>query len=184
MNYHDQEWGVPVHDNLKFFESLFLECMSCGLSFLLILNKRKIFAALFDEFNYRKICDYDATKIEKILSEPKMIHSRSKIEGMVNNAKCFMKIVDEFGSFHNYLQTFTKGKTLVYLRDGCEPIQTFNALSEMISTDLRKRGFKFVGKIIIYSFLQACGVINDHEPDCFRYKQLVDSSESTVFIHL
>ena len=173
--YHDTEWGVPVHDDRKMFEHLFLECMQCGLSWDLMLKKREIFRSCFDGFDYDRIADYDDSDIERILNTEDMIRSPRKIEAVINNAKCFQKVREEYGTFCDYIWSYTDGKTYLYIghnkTDGKIPVS--NGLSKRISKDLKKRGFKYVGEITIYSHLQACGIINDHDETCFCYKKIL-----------
>lgn len=170
--YHDEEWGVPVFDDRKQFEYLFLEVMQCGLNWNMMLKKREIFRKYFDDFDYKKIACYDEEKINKILSCDGMIKSPRKINAIINNARLFINIIDEYGSFCNYLWGFTDGYTLVYKNHSKENQVASNELSDKISKDMKKRGFKFLGSITIYSHLQACGIINDHEKSCYRYEQI------------
>ena len=171
--YHDNEWGIPVHDDRKMFEHLMLECMQCGLSWDLMLKKREIFRSCFDGFDYDKIAQYTEIDIDRILNTEDMIRSRRKIEAVINNARAFQKVRDEFGSFCNYIWAFTDGKTFLYNgHDVGNKIPVSNGLSEKISKDLKKRGFKFVGAVTIYSHLQACGIINDHDKSCPCYEKI------------
>ncbi len=166
--YHDTEWGVPVHDDRKMFEHLMLECMQCGLSWDLMLKKREIFRECFDDFDYEKISKYTGEDIDRILNTEGMIRSPRKIGAVINNAKCFCAIREEYGSFCDYIWAYSDGKTILYnghnISTGRIPVS--NGLSKEISKDLKKRGFKYVGEITIYSHLQACGIINDHDESC------------------
>lgn len=175
IRYHDEEWGVPVHDDRKMFEHLMLECMQCGLSWELMLQKREIFRACFDGFDYDKIAAYDEADERRILGTEGMIRSLPKIRAVINNARCYRRVREEFGSFCDYLWAYTDGKTIVYRGHGDGRVPVSNYLSEKISRDLKKRGFKYIGPITIYSHLQACGLINDHGSDCPCYKRIVEN---------
>ena len=171
--YHDEEWGVPVHDDRTQFEFLMLEAMQCGLSWKLMLQKREIFRKCFDNFEYDKVARYDESDVEQIMNADGMIKSRRKIEAVINNAKCFQKIRDEFESFCKFLWSYSDGKTILYEDHGKCWIPASNGLSDRISKDLKQRGFKFLGSVTVYSHLQACGIINDHGDDCECYKKIV-----------
>ena len=147
--YHDKEWGVPVHDDRKMFEYLILECMQCGLSWDLILKKRDVFRKCFDDFDYDRIAEYDDKDVERILNTENMIRSVRKIEAVINNARCFRKVREEFGSFCDYLWAYSDGKTILYNghNKDIQKIPVSNGLSKRISKDLKKRGFKYVGEI-------------------------------------
>ena len=170
QKYHDEEWGIPVYDDRKQFEFLMLEVLQCGLSWNIIINKREIFRRCFDNFNYDKISAYTNHDIAKIMAFEGMIKSPRKITAIIHNAQCFQKIRQEFGSFCNYLWGYSDGKTIIYDKHGDGYIPVSNGLSDIISKDLKKRGFKYLGTITIYSHLQAAGIINDHGSDCPRYK--------------
>ena len=170
--YHDTEWGVPVHDDRHMFEHLFLECMQCGLSWDLMLKKREIFRACFDNFDFDIIAEYDEADIERILATEGMIRSPRKVTAIINNAKCYRKVREEFGSFCDYIWAYTDGKTILYNGHDTRKVPVSNGLSARIGKDLKKRGFKYVGAITIYSHLQACGIINDHDADCPCYKAI------------
>ena len=170
IKYHDEEWGVPIHDDQKQFEFLMLEVMQCGLNWNLIIKKRDVFKACFDNFD--RIADYTESDIDRIMNTPKMIKSRRKIEAVINNAQCFRKIREEFGSFCNYIWGFSDGNTILYEKHEKGWIPASNGLSDEISRDLKRRGFKFLGTITLYSHLQACGIINDHSIDCIRYEKI------------
>lgn len=173
--YHDEEWGVPLHDDRGQFEFLMLEVMQCGLSWSLMLKKREIFRSCFDNFDYEKISEYGEADIERIMNTEGMIRSRRKIEAIINNAVCFRKIREEYGSFSDYLWAYSEGKTILYQGHGDGKIPACNGLSDRISKDLKKRGFKYLGSITVYSHLQACGIINDHGSDCPCYKKITEN---------
>lgn len=165
IKYHDEEWGILNTDDRYLFEMLILELFQAGLSWECILNKRDDFKLAYDNFDFDKVCNYDDEKIEELLNNKKIIRNRLKIKASIENAKIFRLITNEFGSFYAYLKCFSKGK-IIY-----ETGKTTNELSDLISLDLRKRGMKFVGSVIIYSYLQATGMINSHEKGCFMYKK-------------
>ncbi len=173
--YHDKEWGVPLHDDRQQFEFLMLEVMQCGLNWNMMIQKREIFRACFDGFDYDQIAGYDEADIQRILAYPGMIRSRRKIEAVIGNARCFQRVRAEFGSFSAYLWGFTDGKTLVYPQHQRNPVAK-NELSDQVSLDLKKRGLRYLGSVTAYSHLQACGVINDHEERCFRYQDILRSA--------
>ncbi len=161
IRYHDEEWGVPVHDDRKLFEMLILECFQAGLSWECVLNKRDAFCEAFDGFNLEKVCDYDEAKLEALRNNPGIIRNRLKIQAAVTNAQAFRKIQQEYSSFSEYLWHWTDGKVIYEIG------RTSSELSDSISKDLKKRGMKFVGTTVIYAYLQAVGVIYSHEQDCF-----------------
>ncbi|MBD5466729.1 MAG: DNA-3-methyladenine glycosylase I [Lachnospiraceae bacterium] len=171
--YHDNEWGIPLHDDRKQFEFLMLEVMQCGLSWTLMLKKRETFRKCFDDFDYEKIACYDETKIQNIMETPDMIKSIRKIHAVIGNAKAFIKIREEFGSFDRFLWDYSGGKTLIYKSHRTNWVAS-NELSDKIAKELKKRGFKFLGSVTVYSHLQACGIINDHEESCFLYQKIVE----------
>ena len=175
IRYHDNEWGIPLHDDRGQFEFLMMEVMQCGLNWNMMINKREIFRGCFDNFEYDRIAAYDEVDIERILNTEGMIRSRRKIEAVINNARCFQKIREEYGSFDEYLWSYSGGKTILYQKHAEGYIPVSNGLSDKISRDLKKRGFKYLGTITIYSHLQACGIINDHDKNCPRYKEIVDN---------
>lgn len=172
LKYHDNEWGVPVLDDRMQFEYLMMEVMQCGLSWNIVINKRDIFRRCFDNFEYDLIADYSEKDIDRIMNEEGMIKSKRKILAVINNAKCFQQIRKEFGSFCNYLWEYSDNKTILYDKHELGYIPVSNGLSEKISKDLKKRGFKYMGAITIYSHLQACGIINDHDINCERYEYI------------
>lgn len=171
--YHDEEWGVPVHDDYKQFEFLMMEAMQCGLNWNMMIQKRQIFRECFAGFDYDAVAEFTEADIERIMDTKGMIKSLRKIRAIIHNAQCFQKIRQEFGSFSNYLWAYTQGKTLVYADHQKGGIPAQNALSDRISADLKKRGFKYLGSITVYSHLQACGIINDHEVSCDCYQKLI-----------
>lgn len=168
--YHDREWGVPAHDERTLFEFLILEGAQAGLSWEIILRKRKNYRAAFDNFDPRRVAKYDQRKIKKLLGDEGIIRNRLKIDSAVLNAKLFLEVQKEFGSFDKYVWRFVKGRTIKRKRGA--PVQTTTAESDLMSQDLKQRGFKFVGSTICYSFMQAVGMVNDHEQSCFRYNQV------------
>lgn len=178
--YHDTEWGVPVHDDRHMFEHLFLECMQCGLSWDLMLKKREIFRSCFDGFNFDKIAAYTQADVERILATEGMIRSPRKVAAIIHNAQCYQKVREEFGSFCDYLWSYTDGKTILYNGHGTGKIPVSNGLSARISKDLKKRGFKYVGPVTIYSHLQACGIVNDHDADCPCYAAINEHHPTTT----
>ena len=165
--YHDTEWGVPVHDDDKLFEMLLLESFQAGLSWECILNKREAFRRAFDGFDCKKIAEYDSARIEALCCDKGIVRNRLKIAAAVSNAKVFQKIQSEFGSFDHYIWHFTNGVTI---RE-CD--KTSSPMSDSISKDLKQRGMKFVGTTIIYSFLQAVGIIFSHEEGCWLHRSLM-----------
>ena len=173
QDYHDREWGIPVHDDRKQFEFITLEIMQAGLNWKLMLKKREVFRQCFDNFDFDKIVEYGEEKIEEILLTDGMIKSRRKVEAVINNAKKFQEIIEEYGSFDKYIWSFTDGKTVIYKEHQSGNIPSKNELSDEISKGLKKRGFKFLGSVTVYSHLQASGIINDHVCDCFMYEDLI-----------
>lgn len=178
--YHDTEWGIPVHDDRHMFEHLTLECMQCGLSWVLMLKKREIFRKCFDNFDYDRIADYDEADVERILNTEGMIRSPRKVNAIINNARCYQKVREEFGTFCDYIWSYSNGKTILYQGHDAGRIPVSNGLSARISKDLKKRGFKYVGPVTIYSHLQACGIINDHDKDCPCRKKILDGYPTVV----
>ena len=166
VEYHDKEWGVLNTDDKYLFEMLILESFQAGLSWECVLNKRAAFKEAYDDFDIDKVINYDEEKLDELKNNKDIIRNKLKIRASVNNAKVFKEIVTEYGNFYNYLKTFTNGK-IIYEND-----KTTSALSDMVSQDLQKRGMKFVGSTIIYSYLQAVGIINSHDDTCdFRKKE-------------
>lgn len=166
VKYHDEEWGVPKYDDHELFELLILESFQAGLSWITVLKKREAFRLAFDNFDVNKVAEYKDDKIQELLKNEKIIRSKSKIEAAINNAKIFINIQNEFGSFSKYLWAFTDNKII---KRNNENIPVSSPLSDKISKDLKFRGMKYVGTIIIYSYLQAAGIIDDHDKDCFKY---------------
>lgn len=175
IKYHDEEWGVPFHDDRKQFEFLMLEVMQCGLNWNMMIKKHEIFRQCFDDFNYKKIAIYNEEKIQRIMETEGMIKSIRKINAIINNAQCFLDIRKEYGLFDEYIWKFSDGKTILFKSHKEGNIPAKNELSDTISKDLKKRGFKFLGSITVYSHLQACGIINDHVKECFRHKFITDN---------
>lgn len=171
IRYHDDEWGVPVYNDQKQFEFLVLESAQAGLSWHTILNKRENYRAAYDGFNVQKVAEYNEKKIEELMQNAGIIRNRRKIEASVNNAKFFLEIQQEFGSFCNYLWGFVDNEPLINEWLEVSQIPARTELSDHISKDMKKRGFKFLGSIIIYSHLQATGLVNDHIKNCFRWKE-------------
>ena len=178
--YHDTEWGIPVHDDRHMFEHLTLECMQCGLSWALMLKKREIFRKCFDNFDYDRIADYNEADVERILNTEGMIRSPRKVNAIINNARCYQKVREEFGTFCDYIWSYSDGKTILYQGHDAGRIPVSNGLSARISKDLKKRDFKYVGPVTIYSHLQACGIINDHDKDCPCRKKILDGYPTVV----
>ena len=174
--YHDYEWGRPIHDDQRQFEHLCLESLQCGLSWLTILNKREIIRQCFDHFDVEAVARYTEADIERIMSTEGMLKSRNKIEAIINNAQAFQRIQDEFGSFSEYIWAFTNYKTIIYKGHPEGKVPAKNELSTRISKDLKKRGFKFVGPVTMYSHLQASGLINDHGKDCPCFNEINESN--------
>lgn len=178
IRYHDEEWGVPVHDDRKQFEFLMMEVMQCGLNWNMMIQKREIFRNCFDNFDFDKVADYGEADIERVMDTNGMIRSRRKIGAVIHNARCFQKIRTEFGSFSEYIWGFTKGRTYLYMGHQKGNIPARNGLSDRISSDLKKWGLKYMGSVTVYSHLQACGIINDHWEGCFRYNELISCTDS------
>lgn len=162
VDYHDNEWGVPKYDDHELYELLILEMFQAGLSWETVLNKRENFRKAFDNFDWNKIVDYDEDKINELMQDKGIIRNRKKIEATINNTKIFLNIQKEYGLFANFIWSFTDNKVII-----TDSKVVSNELSDTISKELRKRGMKFVGTVIIYSYLQAIGVINSHEDNCF-----------------
>lgn len=176
QKYHDEEWGIPLHDDKRHFEYLLMEVMQCGLNWTMMLKKRDIFRKCFSNFDIKTVAQLGEVEIEQILQTEGMIKSRRKIDAIINNAKCFLAVIDEFGSFDNYIWSYSDNQTLVYRKHQEGEIVASNELSDRLSKDLKKRGFKFLGSITVYSHLQACGIINDHELQCWMYKDIVSKA--------
>lgn len=172
VEYHDQEWGVPVHDDQKLFEFLVLEGVQAGLSWLTILKKRENFRKAFDHFDSRRIAQYEEKKIQQLLSDKGIIRNRRKIEAFIQNARAFLDAQKEFGSFDAYIWQFVDRKPKQNAWKTLKDIPSQTQESKAMSKDLIERGFKFVGSTICYAFMQAVGMVNDHTMDCFRYQEL------------
>lgn len=172
-DYHDNEWGVPVFSDEKQFEFLVLESAQAGLSWLTVLRKRENYRRLYDGFDPEKVARYGEEKIQKLMSDSGIIRNRKKIEASINNAVRFLEIRDEFGSFSDYLWGFTGEVPVINAWEELSEIPASTELSVRVSRDLKKRGFRFMGPIIVYSHLQATGVINDHLVSCFRYEEIL-----------
>ncbi|ULC60018.1 DNA-3-methyladenine glycosylase I [Flaviramulus sp. BrNp1-15] len=171
-NYHDNEWGVPVYDDDTLFEFLILETFQAGLSWITILRKRENFRKAFDSFNYKKIATYKQAKIDSLLQDAGIIRNKLKVNATVTNAQAFIKVQEEFGSFSKYIWGFTNGKPIKNTLENYKHAPANTPLSDAISKDLKKRGFKFVGSTVVYAHMQATGMVNDHEVGCFRYKEV------------
>ena len=172
VTYHDEEWGVPVHDDRKLFEFIILEGAQAGLSWLTILRKREGYRKAFAEFEPEKVARFTESKIEKLLLDPGIIRNNLKVRSAVNNAKAFLKVQEEFGSFDKYIWQFTGGKTIVNHWKTMKDIPPRTTESDIMSKDLISRGFKFVGSTICYAHMQATGMVNDHNIECFRHREL------------
>src|SRR4051812_15614654 len=170
IRYHDEEWGVPVHDDRRWFEFLILEGARAGLSWDTILRKREAYRAAFDEFDPARVARYNARKIESLMKNADIVRNRLKIASAVGNAKAFLAVAEEFGSFDNYIWRFVEGKPKVNAWTEFSSVPARTAESDAMSKELKKRGFNFVGSTICYAFMQATGLVNDHTTDCFRYK--------------
>ena len=173
MEYHDREWGVPTHDDAVLFEFITLEGAQAGLSWATVLGKRENYRKAFAAFDIAKVARFTPARIEKILGDPGVIRHRGKLESTVSNAKAILGIAKEFGSFDTYLWQFIGGKQLVGTRKTFEQVPALTPLAEALSKDLKKRGLRFVGPTIIYAFMQATGLVNDHLEGCFRKREIV-----------
>ena len=174
MKYHDTEWGVPMHDDKKLFEFLILEGFQAGLSWLTILRKRKNFRKAFDKFDFNKVATYSQRKINFLLRDSGIIRNKLKIESAITNARAFIEVRKEFGSFNTYIWKFTGNRPIHNRFESLKEIPARTELSDVISKDLKKRGFKFVGSTIVYAHMQATGMVNDHTTSCFRYKEIIE----------
>lgn len=172
IDYHDNEWGVPVHDDKKWFEFIVLDTFQAGLSWKTILHKCENFRKAFDDFNYEKLALYDETKIQSLLSDAGIIRNKLKIAASISNAKVFMAVQEEFGSFDKYIWQFVHGKPVKNKWKTMSEIPATSPESDIMSKDMKKRGFKFVGSTTCYAFMQAGGMVNDHLVSCFRYKEV------------
>ncbi|MBT7552978.1 DNA-3-methyladenine glycosylase I [bacterium] len=172
IKYHDQEWGVPLHDDQKIFEFFVLDCFQAGLSWEIVLNKRANFIKAFSNFDYKIIAKYKASDNKRLLNDAGIIRNRLKIAATINNAQRFIEVQQEFGSFDKYLWQFVNNKPKINKFKKLSDIPATSLESDALSKDLKKRGFKFVGSTTIYAFMQAAGLVNDHTIDCYRYKTL------------
>jgi DNA-3-methyladenine glycosylase I len=172
IEYHDNEWGVPVHDDRLLFEFLILEGAQAGLTWLTILQRRENYRKAFDNFDPKKVARYNPARVKTLLNNEGIIRNRLKIEATIANAKALLAIQKEFGSFDKYIWSFVGGKPLLNARKSMKEVPAMTAEAERMSKDLKKRGFRFVGPTICYAFMQAVGMVNDHTVDCFRYKPL------------
>ncbi len=172
--YHDTEWGVPLHNDKKLFEFLILEGFQAGLSWLTVLKKRKNFRKAFDTFDFNKVAKYDQRKINALQQDSGIIRNKLKIESAITNAKAFIDVRKEFGTFNKYIWNFTGNKPIHNEFESMKEIPAKTELSDLISKDLKKRGFKFVGSTIVYAHMQATGMVNDHIKSCFRYKEIIN----------
>jgi len=165
--YHDEEWGRPLHDDQKLFEFLIMEGMQAGLSWLTILKKREAFRLAFDNFDVNKVAKYDQRKVDELMSNSAIIRNKLKIEASINNARRFLEVVDEFGSFDRYIWSFVNFQPIVNKFENLSELPSKTELSDLISEDLKRKGFKFVGSTVIYAHMQATGMVNDHLTNCF-----------------
>ncbi|MDN3595592.1 DNA-3-methyladenine glycosylase I [Zunongwangia endophytica] len=170
--YHDEEWGIPVHDEQKLFEFLILETFQAGLSWITILRKRENFREAFDDFNYKKVANYSEEKIQELLQNPGIVRNKLKVRSSVSNAQHFIEIQEEFGSFNSYIWSFVDGKPIQNKVENYKEAPATTEISDKLSKDLKKRGFKFVGSTVVYAHMQATGMVNDHEVSCFRYEEV------------
>jgi DNA-3-methyladenine glycosylase I len=170
--YHDEEWGVPVHDDRTLFEFLILEGAQAGLSWSTILSKRENYRKVFDRFDPARVARYDHRKVQQLLRDPGIVRNKLKISSAIENAKTFLRVQEEFGSFDGYIWQFVGGKPRVNKRKSMRQVPARTAESDAMSKDLKRRGFNFVGSTICYAFMQATGMVNDHLVNCFRYSQI------------
>ena len=172
MDYHDQEWGVPVHDDRKLFEMLALEGMQAGLSWSLILKKRAGYAQAFDNFDANTIAGYDEHKYQNLLTNPEIVRNRLKIRAIIQNARAFLEVQSQTGSFDAFIWQFVDGRPQQHAWQTTQDVPPKSSISDTMSKELKKRGFTFVGSTICYSFMQAVGMVNDHITDCFRWQEV------------
>ena len=177
ITYHDEEWGVPLHDDQRLFEMLILEGAQAGLSWITILRKRAAYRKAFDNFDPHKVARYRQARIDRLLANDGIVRNRLKVEGAVKNARAFLDVQREFGTFDDYIWQFVGGRPLQNTRRAMKDIPPTTPESDAMSRDLKKRGFTFVGSTICYAFMQATGMVNDHVVDCFRYAPLRDGRE-------
>jgi len=174
IDYHDNEWGRPVHDDVKLFEMLILEGMQAGLAWITVLRKREAFREAFDGFEPNKVALYDEAKIQELMANEKIIRNRLKINAAVNNARFFLRVKEKYGGFDKFIWGYVDYKPVTNHWKNLSDVPARTPLSDKISMDLKKLGFKFVGSTIIYSFMQAVGMVNDHTTDCFVYKEILN----------
>lgn len=172
VKYHDEQWGVPVHDDRLLFEMLCLEGAQAGLSWWTVLQKRENYIKAFDNFDAEKIVKYNQKKIDELLNNPGIIRNKLKVNSFIRNAKAFLEVQKENSSFDKYIWSFTGGKPIVNKWKTLKEVPATSEISDKMSKELKKKGFNFVGSTICYSFMQACGMVNDHTTDCFRYKEV------------
>ena len=177
VNYHDNKWGIPSYDDRYLFEMLVLESLQAGLSWECVLNKRNDFKKAFDNYDYRKIANYDDDKIKELMNNDKIIRNKLKIKSAINNAKIFINIQKQYNTFSNYIWNFTNNRIII---NEDNDFKATSSLSDEVSNDLKRRGMKFVGSTIIYSYLQAIGVINDHELDCSFYGNKIGYKKNSL----
>ncbi|MDN5202056.1 DNA-3-methyladenine glycosylase I [Fulvivirgaceae bacterium BMA10] len=171
IKYHDEEWGVPVHDDRIHFEFLILEGAQAGLSWSTILQKREGYKRAFANFDFNKVASFDENRIQELIGDPGIIRNKLKIRSAVTNAEAFIKVCEEFGSFDKYIWSFVGNKPIVNKWKSLKDVPATTKESDALSKDLKKRGFKFVGSTIMYAYMQAVGMVNDHTTDCFRYRE-------------
>jgi len=175
LRYHDEEWGVPVHDDRKLYEFLVLEAFQAGLSWRTVLHKRDNFRKVFAGFDYRKVARFGARDVARLLKDPGIVRNRAKIEASVHNANRLLDVREEFGTFAKYMWSWVEGKPLVHQIRTIKDYKPYNDEAVAWAKDLKKRGFKFLGPTVVYAHMQAVGMVNDHTVDCFRYRQLLES---------
>jgi len=176
IDYHDSEWGRPVHDDKKLFEMLILEGAQAGLSWLTVLKKRKFYSEAFDGFDPNKVALYNDKKVQELMANERIIRNRLKIQGAITNARLFLEVTDKYGSFDKFIWNYVGNKPIVNHPDKMNDIPATNLLSDQISKDFKKMGFKFVGSTIIYAFMQATGMVNDHVVGCHVYKEMLQKN--------
>ena len=176
IKYHDDEWGVPNHDDRKWFEYITLDAFQAGLSWAIVLNKRENFRIAFNNFDPKIIAEYDQIKVEELIQDAGIIRNKLKINATISNAKVFLDVQKEFRGFDNYIWRFVNGKPIVNHWKSITNLPASTVESDKLSTDLKKRGFKFVGTTICYAFMQSAGMVNDHQITCFRYKEIIENN--------
>ena len=172
LDYHDREWGVPLHDDRKLFEFLALEGVQAGLSWITVLKKRPAYREAFDDFDFNRVAQYDERKIQSLLANPGIVRNKLKVHSAIRNARAFIRVREQFGSFDHYIWNFVDGQPIQNAWQNGSQIPAATPLSNKISKDLKQRGFNFVGPTIIYAHMQATGMVNDHTTDCFRYAEV------------